>query len=121
MRRILNLNRPGILFLKLIGLLAVVIPGALYGTLLFLDQAGFVRVIHSVIRISFAAGGLLFVVLLVLVIAEQIQDHYIDAQYQKSRGRKLPLADGTYECKYCGNRKVRAGDRTCQVCGRELE
>jgi len=55
MRRILNLNQPGIVFVKIIGLFIVVIPVLLYCTV------------------------------------------------------------------YCGNQKVKESDKTCWVCGRELE
>ncbi len=121
MRRILNLNQPSAVFVKMIGLFVVVIPAVLYGILLLWNRTEIVRPLRSLIRISFTVGALIFVILLILIIAEQIQDRYIDVQYQKNRDRKLPLADGNYECQYCGNQKVKRNDKTCLVCGKELK
>lgn len=121
MRRVLNLNQPSTVFLKLMGVFIFMIPAVLYCTLLLLNDAKISDVLRPTIEISFAIGASVFVVLLVLIIAEQIQDHYIDVQYQKNRGQKLPLAGGKYECQYCGNQKVKENDKTCLVCGRELK
>ena len=121
MRRILNLNQPGIILIKFIGLFIAVIPAVLYGILLLLNDTKAVNILFGAIRVSFAVGILVLVVLLVLIIVEQIQDHYIDTHYQKNRARKLPLTNGNYECQYCGNQKVKENDKTCQVCGRELK
>ena len=121
MRRILNLNQPGIVFVKIIGLFIVVIPVLLYCTVLLLNNIGVTGILLGVIRVSFAIGVLAFVVLLALIAVEQIQDHYIDVQYQNNRGRRLPLANGDFECQYCGNQKVKESDKICWVCGRELE
>jgi hypothetical protein len=109
-------------FVKIFGLFAVAIPILLYCVLLWVSDVELIRTyLLTAIRVSFAIGILGFVVLLVLIIAEQIQDHYIDIQYQKSRDRKLPLADGNFECQYCGNQKVTENDKTCWVCGRALK
>ncbi len=121
MRRLLNLNQPSSVFAKMIGLFVVVIPAVLYGILHLWNSTEVVRPLRSLIRISFTIGALLFVVLLILIIAEQIQDRYIDVQYQKNSARKLLLADGNYECQYCGNQKVKKNDKTCLVCGKELK
>jgi len=121
MRRILNLNQPGTVFLKGIGLFIVVIPAVLYCTLFLLSGAEIAIVLRGMIRISFAIGASLFVILLALIIVEQIQDYHIDVQYQNNRDRKLPLANGNYECQYCGNQKVKENDKTCRVCGKELK
>ncbi len=121
MRRILNLNQPGLVFAKIIGLFVAVIPAVLYGILLLINETEIVGMILAAIRISFTAGAVVFVILLVLVIIEQIQDHSIYIEYQKNRAQKLPLAGGNYECQYCGNQKVKENDKTCRVCGRELK
>lgn len=120
-RRPLNLNQFSTVFLKLIVLFIIVIPAGLYGILLFLNTAGNANIFRLMSRISFAIGASIFVTLLILVIVEQIQDHYIDVQYWKNRSRKLPLADGNYECQYCGNQKVKESDKACRVCGQELK
>ncbi len=121
MRRILNLNQPGAVFLKLIGLFIVMVPAVLYAGLFLLNDEEIIHTLRSLIRISFAIGALTFVLLLVLIIAEQIQDHRIDIHYQKNRDRRLPLADRYYECQYCGNQKVKEHDKICLVCGKELK
>lgn len=121
MRRILNLNQPSVTFLKMIGLFAVVIPAVLDCALLLLKQPEIRILLRSLVNISFTIGAILFVLLTGLIIVEQIQDHYIDVQYQKNRGRKVPLDNGNYECQYCGNRKMQEKDKICEVCGKELE
>lgn len=121
MRRMLNLNQPSIVFAKIVGLFIVVIPALLYGISLLSDRVEIVNILLRAIKISFAIGASVLVVLLLLIIVEQIQDHYFDVAYQKSRGTKLLLANGNYECQYCGNRQVKENDKTCQVCGRELK
>jgi hypothetical protein len=120
MRRILNLNQPGIVFVKMIGLFIVVIPVLFYCILLLLNDMEITGILLGVIRVSFAIGILAFVVLLVLIAVEQIQDHYIDVQYQKNRGRRLPLVNGNFECQYCGNQNVKENDKNCPICGKEL-
>lgn len=120
MRRILNLNQPGARLVKIIVLLVGAIPALLYSISLFLTKESIISFLLTAIKVSFAAGIFVCIALLTLIVAEQIQDHYIDVQYQKNRNQKLPLADGNYECQYCGNRNVKENDNTCAVCGREL-
>ncbi len=120
-RRALNLNQPSAVFLKLIGLFLALIPSILYCASLFLGDVEIIGALHNMIRVSFVIGASVAAVLLVLVILEQIQDRNIDLLYQKNRDQKLPLADGNYECQYCGNQKVKENDRVCSVCGRELK
>jgi uncharacterized paraquat-inducible protein A len=121
MRRILNLNEPGIILVKIIALFAVAIPGILYLVSLLLTEEQINNVLFRAMRVSFAFGIFLFIALLALIIAEQIQDHQIDVHYQKNRDQKVLLGDGNYECQYCGNRKVKEHDKICGVCGRELK
>ncbi len=121
MRRLLDLNQPGVVFVKVVGLLMVIIPAVLYGIRLLWGETENARILLlSMIKVSFAAGGLVFAVFLALIVAEQIQDHDFHAQYQKQRNQKVLLANGYYECQYCGNRKVRANDAACNVCGKEF-
>jgi hypothetical protein len=121
MRRILNLNQTGVTLLKVIGMVVVVIPAILYGTSLLLNGTKVNSILLNGIKLSFAIGALVFVILLALILVEQIQDHYFDLHYQKNKAQKLPLANGTYECQYCGNQMVREADQACQVCGKELK
>lgn len=121
MRRILDLNQVGMTFLKLVGLFALVIPAVLYGILLSWKQPEIHLMLHSLMKISFTIGSVLFVILIGLMTVEQVQDHYFDLHYQKTRDRKLPLANGNYECQYCGNQKVKENDKNCWVCGKEIK
>jgi len=121
MRRILNLNQPGMLFVKLIGLFMVMIPAVVYAIMLVFRLSGIARAfLLRAIKISFVVGGLIFVVFLVLIIVEQIQDHIVDMNYQKQRDQKILLSNGKYECQYCGNQKVKKNDKICSVCGKEF-
>jgi hypothetical protein len=121
MRRFLNLNQPGTILVKVIGFFVVLLPAVLYGIALIWSETGILRtLLLSLISVSFVVGTIVFVVFLVLIVVEQIQDHYFDAQYQKQRSQKVFLANGYYECQYCGNQKVRENDQTCSVCGKEL-
>lgn len=121
MRRVLNLNHPGTILLKIAGLFLVAIPAILYCALRVLGETATLRTfLPGLIKTSFAIGASVLVILSILIIIEQVQDHYIDVQYQKNRSRKLALADGNYECQYCGNQKVKENDKTCWVCGKDL-
>jgi len=121
MRRLLNLNPSSIVFVKVIGFLIVILPAVLYGILLLGGRVGILRtILLSTIRVSFVAGTFVLVVFLVLIGVEQVQDHYFDAQYQKQRSQKILLANGYYECQYCGNQRVQQNHKTCEVCGKEF-
>ena len=118
MRRLINLNQSGIVFVKIICLFGVMIPTALYIILLWSRTETVRALLLSLIKGSFRIGALMFVIFLVAMVVEQIQDHYFDMQYQKQRGQKRLLVNGNYECQYCGNQKVRENDKACSVCGR---
>jgi uncharacterized paraquat-inducible protein A len=121
MRRILNLNQVSIVFVQVFLLFTAVIPAVLYGISFLLNESEIASALRLLIRISLGVGASVFVVFLVLIIFEQIQDHWIDVQHQKNQNHKLLLANGNYECQYCGNQKLKEKDRTCWVCGRELK
>ncbi|MHB1417856.1 MAG: hypothetical protein ACYC1C_21610 [Chloroflexota bacterium] len=122
MKRVLDLNEPAGKIVKAIGLFLVVIPGALYALSLALAAAGRqVEALDTTIKVSLGLGVAILVGFLLLVIAEQVQDRWFDAAYRRNRGKRLPTADGYYECQYCGNRRVGAHEHTCRVCGRKLE
>jgi hypothetical protein len=121
MRRLLNLNQPSMMFVKVIGFFMVLIPAVLYGIVLLGSKTEILRTfLLSMIKVSLGVGGFVFVVFLILIVVEQIQDHYFDAQYQKQRSQKVLLANGYYECQYCGNPRVLENDKTCNVCGKEF-
>jgi uncharacterized membrane protein len=122
MRRILNLNQSSAVFVKLIVLFVGIIPAISYSILFLSNEVGDESAFfHRLIRVSFSIGVLIFVVFLVLLIAEQIQDHWIDIEYRKNQNQKLPLANGKYECQFCGNQKLTENDKTCRVCGKALQ
>jgi uncharacterized paraquat-inducible protein A len=121
MRRLLNLNQPSLVFVEVIGFLMVLIPAVLYGVVLLWKETGSIRtLLLSLIKVSFLLGAFVLIVFLVLIIVEQVQDHYLDAKYQKQRSQKVSLANGYYECQYCGNQRVKENDNTCDVCGKEF-
>jgi uncharacterized membrane protein YqjE len=121
MRRFLNLNQPSMIFLKVIGFFLVLLPAVLYIIELAWSRTGIITTrLLSMIKVSFATGAFLSIVFLVLIVVEQIQDHYYDVRYQKQRSQKVLLANGFYECQYCGNQKVREDDKSCNVCGKEF-
>lgn len=121
MRRFLNLNQSGMIFLKVIGFYMVLLPAVLYGIVLTWSGTGIIRtLLLSVINVSFVVGAFVFIAFLVLIVIEQIQDHYYDVRYQKQRSQKVLLGNGYYECQYCGNKKVRENDKSCNICGKEF-
>jgi hypothetical protein len=121
MKRILNLNKPGARILAIAALLIGLAPVLLYASNLIVKTFGIdAAVFSTLIWVFVTAGGLLLAALLVLIVAEQVQDHLIDNDYQRRRGQKLRVTGIYFECQYCGNRKVNANDRQCSVCGREL-
>jgi uncharacterized paraquat-inducible protein A len=121
MRRLLNLNQPSMMFVKVIGFFMVLIPAVLYGIILLGSKTEIIRTfLFSMIKVSLGVGAFVFVVFLILIVVEQIQDHYFDARYQKQRSQKVLLANGYYECQYCGNPSVLENDKTCNMCGKEF-
>ena len=121
MRRFLNLNQVSTIFLKVTGFFGLLLPAVLYVIVLAWTGTGMIKnLLVSMIRVSFIVGASVFLVFLVLIVVEQIQDHAYDARYRKQQGQKVLLADGYYECQYCGNQKVRENDKSCHVCGKEF-
>ncbi len=121
MRRLLNLNEPSTKFLKVIGFFVVLLPTVLYSIVLVWNGTKFIiDLLLSAIKVSFVVGAAVLIVFLALIVVEQIQDHYYDVRYQKQRSQKMLLANGFYECQYCGNQKVRENDKSCNVCGKEF-
>ena len=122
MHRFLNLNQPGLIFVKVIAFFTGLIPGILYGIAQISNETAIIRsLLVSVVNVSFLVGGFVLIVFLLLIVIEQIQDHSFDAKVQKLRKYKVLLANGYYECQYCGNRRVQENDKACKVCEKELE
>jgi hypothetical protein len=117
MKRILNLHEIGFRLLAVAALFGLGIPGLLWG----LRAAGIlVDQLPRWMRLSMWVGIGLLVVLFVLIVVEQVQDSFLYQRYLKERQAKLALADGQFECQYCGFRQVRAADTSCPVCGRDF-
>jgi hypothetical protein len=122
MKRILNLNSYAWKIMLWIAVFAFLIPAILVlCTWLIPISDTALAMVNSVMQISILAGIILFTFFLILVLAEQVQDGVYDRVYRKNRQYKLMLGDGSYECQFCGNRKVAATDRQCSVCGKELK
>ena len=126
LHRILNLNHFGTRALAVIGLFGVVFPVILYGISILLEAfpqavslpSGLVR---QLMIGSLGVGCVLLAVFVILLIVEQIQDVLLYQVYRKSRAKRIPLADGRYECQFCGCRTLREFEHTCPVCGKVLE
>lgn len=67
--------------------------------------------------ISIGIGSLILLFLVVLLAVELRQDARLHRYYSAQAGRKLSHNKGVFECQSCGNRKVKAGDRSCVICG----
>ena len=121
MRFKLNLNGSGTTLCALISLFAIMIPVGLsvVGLLLQLSHINS-EIISRLSGLSIGTGLALFVLLIVLLVIEWMQDRHLDAVYRRNRHRKLPLSAANYECQYCGNRQVKAIDRYCRICGKTL-
>jgi uncharacterized paraquat-inducible protein A len=120
-RKKLNSIWYGPRLLALIGLLTIVVPVILELGLRCLGLLGIkVGMLTIVISISRYAGIGLLVLFSILLAIEFIQDHLLDRRYHQERHTKLMNSDGSYECQYCGCRKIGINDKHCPVCGRDL-
>ncbi len=121
MKRPLNLNELGYRFLAAIGLFGIVIPAALGLLSLVLARLNISTLdLATLVRLSALIAVAIGAVLLLLVMVERIQDNLFDKVYRRNRRNKIRLADGAYECQYCGNRQVGKNDTHCAVCGKRL-
>jgi|GEM_PF-2480425 hypothetical protein len=116
MKRYLNLQDFAAPVLSIGLVLGVVIPVLLW----LLNQLLHLVVLSRLIKISLISGCVVLGVLFLLIILEQIQDRILTRQVLQNRTR-IPLNNGRYECPFCGNREIKAQDRACSICHRELE
>ncbi len=121
----LDLNGPSSVFLRLIGLFVVVIPGLLGAYSLvravFLPGDGDQSAgILPLVGWSLVCGAVVLAVLLMLVVVEQVQDRAFDVAYRRNRGRRARSFGKYSECQYCGNRRVADFETSCGVCGKRL-
>lgn len=68
-------------------------------------------------RVSFFIGILIMIFFIGLLSIEFYQDHELDLYYESRKNIKLSIGNGMYECQCCGNKTVKAGDKSCGVCG----
>lgn len=117
----INSNSYAVHILAVVFTLVIVLPLLLYICSWLLGWFGIESApVLFTIRISLTAGVVLFGLFLFLLAVEFIQDHLLDAYYIKNKSRKLQLADGGYECQFCGSRKIHASDKECPICGKKL-
>ena len=77
--------------------------------------------LSSLIKTSMVIGSAILLFFILLLIIELHQDKRINRYYEKHRNRKLQITNTAYECQACGNRKLRAGDKSCPVCGSRFQ
>ena len=122
MKRFLNSNAYGAKVLLIIGFFLIVLPVMFYAgsTLpgLPMDQE---QVLLDLVKVSVSVGVILLAGFIILLVVELVQDKIIYRQYLNQRSKKQPVADGLYECQFCGCTKVHEFDVVCPVCGKSLE
>jgi hypothetical protein len=121
MKRLLNLNDT-----SLRAVLVLLISG---GLSILLHLVGLILGHLGLQATWLEAGSRLFLwvtfillgLFLLLLIVEGIQDAVYDAIYRRRLGIRLQGPGSFFECPFCGSQRVRAFDRVCPVCGKELE
>ncbi len=122
MKRFLNLNELAPLAFKIIGIITVAIPGFMWLLYTGFEALGRrISILLSLARFFFLIGVGLLLIMLVLILAEQVQDHILFRQYDRSLKKRLPGSEGLSECPACGYRGLRPFEGSCPVCGKELE
>ncbi len=113
----LNLNSiaPGVLAWG--SLFLLVVPALLF----IFGAQSYSPGIWLAIAFSIALGLVIYSLLLVLIVAEFVQDRWRDAFYARHRNIKLKISASDYECQNCGNRQIKMDDRMCPVCGQRFQ
>ncbi len=118
----INSNRYGGRILALAGITGIVLPLGLYLVARLLDLSGREDFIPLfLMKISIAVGATIIGSFILLLTVEFIQDRILDAYCSKNEKQRLPLANGHYECPYCGARNLSALDKQCPVCGKSFK
>ncbi len=73
--------------------------------------------LQSVTKASLILGVIIVLFLFVLLKVELYQDKKMDGYYRANSQSRLPLKNGLFECQACGNNRVKAGQKSCVVCG----
>jgi hypothetical protein len=101
---------------KIIGLIVLFligIPLCLY----MLNLLFHTKLFSILIYVSLAIGILISLFCVGLLSIEFHQDRSINRKYTDIRKKKLSLGNKLYECQSCGNRKITAMDKSCDICG----
>jgi len=98
-------------------LFLMILPALLY-LLSMLIRAEWLSLL---IKTTMAIGSTILLFFILLLTIELHQDKKINHYFEKHRNRKLKITNTAYECQACGNRKLRAGDTSCPVCGSRFE
>lgn len=117
MKRILNLNDFSGPALKIIVIIAVGLPAALWLSSYVSGLLGQKLFLLEQLAVAFLEfGGISFLLFFALVMLEQFQDRVLYQQYLKERGKQV---EG--ECPFCGNRQLHPFQFFCPVCGKKVE
>ncbi len=117
MKRILNLNDFSAPALKIIAIIAVGLPAALWLASYVSGLLGQKLIVLGQLALAFMeVGGVLLLLFFALIVLEQIQDHALYQQYLRERGKQV---EG--ECPFCGNRQLHSFEHFCPVCGKKVE
>lgn len=92
---------------------ALVIPGAMRLVLLVYETA----VLAICAKISLGIGIVIALSFCALLAIEFHQDKEQNLYYETQKKVKLSLGNGIYECQSCGNKTVKAKDKSCCICG----
>jgi hypothetical protein len=121
MKRFLNLNDFGAKMILAIAILGIGIPALLGGISLVFDAMKIqCHALHLLMRDAIITGGVLLLVLLVLLIFEQIQDHLLYQKYLKERGKRIRGGPDGSECPFCGYRGLKEFEAYCPICGHKI-
>jgi hypothetical protein len=117
----LNSIQYGPRLLVIIGILTIGAPLAFYLCYFLLERFGFgIGVLLYAVRISVAAGIGVSILFILLLAIEFAQDRFLDHYYRRLQNRKMRISDESYECQYCGSRNLKASDKQCMICGKDL-
>jgi hypothetical protein len=116
--RFLNLNSAGGKFITAICVLLIGFPGCMWA----LEGLGMrAAILAWIVRRSIWSGVGLLVVFIGLILVEQARDASLYHQQRMNLNQRITLRDGYAECSNCGFRRVREFERSCSICGKELQ
>ena len=69
-------------------------------------------------RISLVCSGVMFLIIAMLIIYEQIQDKYF--RFGKKEPYWIKTDKGLFECPFCGYRQNNCKAESCSSCGKDI-